>query len=113
MKPKRKYFWSKRSDEYLAKKEAARKERAKSIYKPREVLSCLAKDWAFKDVLHHIGMYDFSESKLVDPDADPGTSLTELYLFLVVVFCMTMVVTAVTVYLFEGFENVLLGVLFM
>ncbi len=112
MRPQRKYFWTKRSDEYLAKKEEARKERAALRYKPREVLSCFAKDWALKDVLNHIGMYDYAESKLLDDDDVPSSSLAELYLFLVFVFFFTMVLTALCVYLFEGFESVLLGVFF-
>lgn len=97
----------------MAKKAEARKERARTLYKPREVLSCLARDWAFRDVLQHIGMYDFTEGKLVDEDEDAAqTSLIELYLFLVCVFCFTMFVTALCLYIFEGFESVLLGGLF-
>ena len=54
VKPIRKYFWSKRSDEYLKKKEKARQEQKARMPKPREFISAMVQNWALTDVLSQV-----------------------------------------------------------
>ena len=56
VKPIRKYFWSKRSDEYLQKKERARQEQKARVSKPREFISAMVQNWALTDVLSQVLM---------------------------------------------------------
>ena len=54
VKPIRKYFWSKRSDEYLQKREKARQEQKARVSKPREFISAMVQNWALTDVLSQV-----------------------------------------------------------
>ena len=54
VKPIRKYFWTKRSDEYLKKKEKARQEQKARMPKPREFISAMVQNWALTDVLSQV-----------------------------------------------------------
>ena len=56
VKPIRKYFWSKRSDEYLKKKEKARQEQKAREPKPREFITAMAQHWALTDVLSQVSI---------------------------------------------------------
>ena len=56
VKPIRKYFWSKRSDEYLKKKEKARQEQKARVPKPREFISAMVQNWALTDVLSQVSI---------------------------------------------------------
>ena len=57
VKPIRKYFWSKRSEEYLQKKEKARQEQKARVSKPREFISAMVQNWALTDVLSQVHLY--------------------------------------------------------
>jgi len=61
VKPIRKYFWSKRSDEYLKKKEKARQEQKARMPKPREFISAMVQNWALTDVLSQTFRHPWSQ----------------------------------------------------
>ena len=71
-------------------------------------------EWAITDVLNQIGLHTFAGAKIIDDDEDDSgdSNVTELYLCLFYFFMITLILTGLCVYLFDGMETYILDSFF-